>query len=76
MNETVSVAKVDMRDRVMISSESRRTRRIGMVALVGAFGLLILVVARNHYAPDWQLTTRLTWLLSLLLAVIDRKSVV
>ena len=38
MNETTSIAEVDIRDRVMISSESQRARQIGMLALVGAFG--------------------------------------
>jgi len=70
MNETVSAAKVGVRDRVMVSSESQRVRGIGLLALVGAFGLLILLVARDHYAPDWYATSRLTWPLSLSLAVI------
>jgi lysylphosphatidylglycerol synthetase-like protein (DUF2156 family) len=70
MNETVSVAKVEMRDRVMVSSESQRVRGIGLLALVGAFGLLILLVAQDHYARDWYVASRLTWSLSLSLAVI------
>src|ERR1700739_2223650 len=70
MNETVSVAKVDMRDRVMVSCESQRARRMGLLALIGAFGLLILPVAQDHYAPDWFAASRLTWSLSLSLAVI------
>ncbi|HME75424.1 MAG TPA: phosphatidylglycerol lysyltransferase domain-containing protein, partial [Mycobacterium sp.] len=70
MNETASLAEVDNRDRVMISTESQRARRVGMVALVGAFGLLILVLARYHYAPDWYTARRLAWSLSLALAVI------
>jgi lysylphosphatidylglycerol synthetase-like protein (DUF2156 family) len=70
MNETTSVAKVGIRDRVVVSSESQRVRGIGLLALVGAFGVLILLVARNHYAPDWYTTSRLTWSLPLSLAVI------
>jgi lysylphosphatidylglycerol synthetase-like protein (DUF2156 family) len=70
MNETTNVAKVGIRDRVVVSSESQPARRIGLLALVGAFGLLILLVARNHYAPGWYATSRLTWSLSLSLAVI------
>ena len=70
MNETVSVAKVDMRDRVMVSSESQRARRTGLLALVGASGLLLLLVARDHYVPDWYATSRLAWSLSVSLAVI------
>ncbi len=70
MNGTVSVAKVGVRDRVLVSSESQRVRGIGLLALVGAFGLLILLVARHHYAPDGYATSRLTWSLSLALAVI------
>jgi len=70
MNETVSVAKVEMRDRVVVSSESQRVRGIGLLALVGAFGLLILLVVHDHYARDWYAASRLTWSLSLSLAVI------
>jgi lysylphosphatidylglycerol synthetase-like protein (DUF2156 family) len=70
MNETASVAKVCIRDRVVVSSESQRVRRIGLLALAGAFGLLILLVAHNHYAAAWYTTSRLTWSLSLSLAVI------
>jgi len=69
MNETASIAKAGIRDRVMVSSESQRARRIGMLALVGAFGLLIMLLARNDYAPDWYTARRLTWSLSLALAV-------
>jgi lysylphosphatidylglycerol synthetase-like protein (DUF2156 family) len=70
MNETASVAKVGIRDRVVVSSGSQRARAVGLLALVGAFGLLILLLARNHYATDWCTTRRLTWSLSLSLAVI------
>jgi lysylphosphatidylglycerol synthetase-like protein (DUF2156 family) len=70
MNETASIAKVGIGDRVVVSSESRRARRIGILALVAAFGLLTLQVTRNHYAPDWYATSRLTWSLPLSLAVI------
>jgi lysylphosphatidylglycerol synthetase-like protein (DUF2156 family) len=69
MNETVSVAK-EMRDRVVVSSESQRMRGIGLLALVGACGLLILLVTHDHYARDWYPASRLTWSLSLSLAVI------
>jgi lysylphosphatidylglycerol synthetase-like protein (DUF2156 family) len=70
MNETADLAKVGIRDRVVVSSESQRARRIGLLALVGAFGLLILLLARNHYAPDLYTARRLTWSLSLAVAVI------
>jgi lysylphosphatidylglycerol synthetase-like protein (DUF2156 family) len=70
MDKTMSVARVGIRDRVMVGSESQRTRQIGMLALVGAIGLMILLLARNHYAADWHATCRLTWSLSFLLAVI------
>jgi lysylphosphatidylglycerol synthetase-like protein (DUF2156 family) len=53
----------------VVSSESQRVRGIGLLALVSAFGLLILLLVRNHYAPAWYTTSRLTWLLSLSLAV-------
>jgi lysylphosphatidylglycerol synthetase-like protein (DUF2156 family) len=70
MDDTVSLGRVDSRDRVMVSSESQRARRIGMLALVGAFGWLILLLAHNHYAAPWYTTSRLTWPLSVSLAVI------
>jgi len=70
MNDTVSVAKIQMRDRVVVSSDSQRVRGIGLFALVGAFGLLILLLARDHDARDWYAASRLTWSLSLSLAVI------
>jgi lysylphosphatidylglycerol synthetase-like protein (DUF2156 family) len=70
MNEPVSVAKVERGDRVVVSSASRRVRGIGLLALVGAFGLLILLVAHDHYARDWYAASRLAWSLSLSLAVI------
>jgi lysylphosphatidylglycerol synthetase-like protein (DUF2156 family) len=69
MNETVSVAK-EMRDRVVVTSESQRMRGIGLLALVGACGLLILLVTHDHYAHDRYAASRLTWSLSLSLAVI------
>jgi lysylphosphatidylglycerol synthetase-like protein (DUF2156 family) len=70
MDETASIAKVGIRDRVMVRSESQRVRWIGLLALVGTLGLLILLMARNHYARDWYTTSRLTWSLSPSLAVI------
>src|SRR5271168_875188 len=57
-------------ERVMVSVESRLTRWIGTATLVGALGLLTLLVARDHRVADWYSTGRLTWSLSLLLAVI------
>jgi lysylphosphatidylglycerol synthetase-like protein (DUF2156 family) len=70
MTETASVAKAGIRDRVMVSSESQRARRICLLVLVGGCALLILLLARNHYAPDWYAASRSTWLLSLAVAVI------
>jgi lysylphosphatidylglycerol synthetase-like protein (DUF2156 family) len=70
MNETADFPKVGIRDRVVVSSESQRVRGIGLLALVGAFGLLGLLVAHNHYAAGWYATSRLMWSLSLSLAVI------
>jgi lysylphosphatidylglycerol synthetase-like protein (DUF2156 family) len=70
MNETAKVAKVGIRDRVVVSSESQRVRGVGLLALAGAFGMLILLAAHNHYAAAWYTTGRLTWSLSVSLAVI------
>ena len=70
MNGTAAAAEAGIRDRVVVSSESQRTRTIGQLTLVGAFGVLILLVARTHYAPDSYTTSRLIWSLSLSLAAI------
>ena len=70
MNETTSVAGADIRDRVVISSESQRARQIGLVGLVGAFGVMILLVAHTHDASDWYAASRPTLSLSLSLAVV------
>ena len=43
MNETTSVAGADVRDRVIISSDSQRAHQFGLVGLVGAFGVMILL---------------------------------
>lgn len=70
MNETTSVVEADIRDRVVISSESQRARQIGLVGLVGAFGVMILLVAHTHDASDWYVASRPTLSLSLSLAVV------
>jgi lysylphosphatidylglycerol synthetase-like protein (DUF2156 family) len=70
MDASTSTAKAGVRERVMVSVESRRARWIGTLALVGVFSWLILLMARNHQAADWHTTSRLTWSLSLLVAVI------
>jgi lysylphosphatidylglycerol synthetase-like protein (DUF2156 family) len=67
MNETASVAKVG--DRVVVSSESPRMRGAGMLALVCAFGLLILLLVHDHFAPDWYAMSRLSWSVPISLAV-------
>jgi lysylphosphatidylglycerol synthetase-like protein (DUF2156 family) len=63
----VSLAKTGVRDRVIVSAESRLARWIGTLVLVSAFGWLILLLARNHYITNWH-TPRLTWSLSLVVA--------
>ncbi|MGA9490687.1 MAG: phosphatidylglycerol lysyltransferase domain-containing protein [Mycobacterium sp.] len=70
MNETTSIASADIRDRVVISSESQRARHIGLLALTGAFGGMILLVGHAQDASDWYATGRLTLSLSLSLAVL------
>jgi lysylphosphatidylglycerol synthetase-like protein (DUF2156 family) len=69
MNEATSADSATVRDRILVSSESRQVRRIGILALLGACGVLILLLARNHYAPQWYTASRLMWSLSLALAV-------
>ncbi len=70
MNETTSIVGADIRDRVVISSESQRARQIGFLALTGAFGGMILLVGHAHDASDWYAAGRLTLSLSLSLAVV------
>jgi lysylphosphatidylglycerol synthetase-like protein (DUF2156 family) len=50
MDETASVAKAGIHDRVVVSSESHRVRAISLLALASAFGLLILQVAPTHWS--------------------------
>jgi lysylphosphatidylglycerol synthetase-like protein (DUF2156 family) len=68
--DVASLAKVRAGERVMVRVESRRARWIGILALVGSFGWLMLLVSRDHHVSDWYTASRLTWSLSLLLAVI------
>jgi lysylphosphatidylglycerol synthetase-like protein (DUF2156 family) len=68
--DVASLAKVRAGERVMVRVESRRARWIGILALVGSFGWLMLLVSRDHHVADWYTASRLTWSLSLLLAVI------
>lgn len=55
-------------ERVMAGLESRPSRWIGTVTIVGALGLLAMMVARDHRVADWCPTSRLTWSLSILVA--------
>jgi lysylphosphatidylglycerol synthetase-like protein (DUF2156 family) len=71
MDTTASEAQPGIHDRVVVSFASQRARRISVLALVGASGLLILLLARSHHAADWYTTSRLTWSLSLALGVIS-----
>ncbi|MDT5145241.1 MAG: hypothetical protein QOE52_4295 [Mycobacterium sp.] len=57
-------------ERVMVGIESHPTRWIGTATLVGALGLLTVLVARDHRIADWYIASRLTWSLSLSLAAI------
>ena len=54
--------------RVMAGLESRPSRWIGTGTIVGAFGLLAMMVARDHRVADWYPASRLTWSLSILVA--------
>lgn len=67
MNEP---ARVAVRDRVVLDSESQHVRQIGRSALLGASGVSVLLVARYHYASGLTTVGGLTWSLSLSLAVI------
>lgn len=69
MNETASIAGTDIRDRVVISSKSHRARQIGLVALIGSFGVMILLVVYSRCAPDCYAASRPTLSLSLSLSL-------
>ncbi len=68
MNETASPAKIC--DRVVVNSKSQHVRGIGLLALVGALGALILLVTHHHYAAAWYASSQLTWSLPMAFAVI------
>ena len=70
MDAATSVGQAGVRECVMVRVESRRARWIGRLALIGAFSWLILLVVHDHHAADWHATSRLTWSLSFLMAVI------
>ncbi|BBX45911.1 bifunctional lysylphosphatidylglycerol flippase/synthetase MprF [Mycobacterium cookii] len=53
MIDVTNIAGVDVRDRVVIGSESQRARQIGLLALIGAFGGMILLVGHTHDVVEW-----------------------
>jgi len=68
--DAASLGKASILERVMVGVELRRARWIGTLLLTGGFGWLILLATRNHHATDWHTTSRLTFSLSLAVAVI------
>ncbi len=57
------------RRQLLVSSVSRRGRRIAALVLVGGFALLTVMVLRNRDIADWNPSGRLAWSVSLLAAV-------
>ncbi|MGO9926046.1 MAG: bifunctional lysylphosphatidylglycerol flippase/synthetase MprF [Mycobacterium sp.] len=62
-------AKPRARERVVVNVDSPAARWIGALALLGAAGWLIVILARHHLHPDWHYTDRLGWSLTVLGAV-------
>lgn len=67
MNEP---ARVAVRDRVLVDSESQYARQIGRSALFAASGVIVLLAVRHHSASGLTTVGGLAWSLSLSLAVI------
>ncbi|BBY72757.1 hypothetical protein MINTM019_31000 [Mycobacterium paraintracellulare] len=58
-----------MRERVVVSADSRAARLIGALALLCAACWLIEILARHHSQPNWHFADRLAWSLTVLVAV-------
>lgn len=56
-------------ERVVVHVNSPAARWIGAVALFSAACWLIAVVVHGHHHPDWEVTSRLGWSLTILAAV-------
>jgi len=62
-------AKSPARERVVVNVDSRAARTIGALALLCAACWLVEIAARHHARPDWYYADRLTWSLTVLVAV-------
>ncbi|OBH42391.1 hypothetical protein A5690_22420 [Mycobacterium intracellulare] len=58
-----------VRERVVVSADSRAARLIGALALLCAACWLIEILARHHSQPSWHFADRLAWSLTVLVAV-------
>lgn len=62
-------ARPRVRERVVVSADSRAARLIGALALLCAACWLIEILARHHSQPSWHFADRLAWSLTVLVAV-------
>ncbi|AFC54589.1 MULTISPECIES: bifunctional lysylphosphatidylglycerol flippase/synthetase MprF [Mycobacterium] len=62
-------ARPRVRERVVVSADSRAARLIGALALLCAACWLIEILARHHSQPNWHFADRLAWSLTVLVAV-------
>ena len=62
-------AKPRVRERVVVSVDSRAARLIGALALLSAACWLGEILVRHHHQPSWHYTDRLAWSLTVLIAV-------
>lgn len=62
-------ARPRVRERVVVSADSRAARLIGAMALLCAACWLIEILARHHSQPSWHFADRLAWSLTVLVAV-------
>lgn len=68
--DTASIADNEAHNRVVVDVESRRSIWISRALIACAFGWLTLLIAYDHHAADWRTPGRVTWSLSLFIAVI------
>src|ERR1700757_3453421 len=69
MTESVKVAKVRARERVVVNVDRAAARWIGALAVLIVFCWLAAVFARNRAHEDWDAAGRLAWSLTILAAV-------
>jgi lysylphosphatidylglycerol synthetase-like protein (DUF2156 family) len=69
MTDRVNVARVGVRERVVVSVDGVAARWIGALAVLSLFCWLVALFARNRAHPDWDAAGRMAWSLTILTAV-------